>query len=406
MSLLDPIVGIHPELREIRRDIHAHPELGFEEVRTSQIVKEKLTDWGIPVISGMGGTGIVGVIKSGGSSRAIGLRADMDALPIQEANTFSHASVHTGKMHACGHDGHVAMLLGAAHYLAHNRNFDGTVYLIFQPAEEGQGGAKKMIEDGLFEKHPMDAVYGMHNAPTAPLGKFIVRPGAMMASSNRFELNVKGRGGHAAHPEKTVDPIAVAIQIAHAWQTIITRNKDPLQPAVLSLTQIQAGTAANVVPDSASMKGTVRTFSSTVLDLIESRMRLVAEHIAAAFSAEVQFTFIRSYPPLVNHLSHTEIALKVMRSLVGEDNVIVLADPVMGSEDFAFMLQEKPGCYVFIGGGSMPAGGVGGREALCDLHNPHYDFNDDILPLGATYWVRLVEEILVRSVKPELNEIA
>lgn len=406
MPLLDAIVEIHPELREIRRDIHAHPELGFEEVRTSQIVKEKLTDWGIPFITGLGGTGIVGMIKSGRSSRAIGLRADMDALPIQEVNTFSHASVHDGKMHACGHDGHTAMLLGAAHYLAHNRNFDGTVYLIFQPAEEGQGGAKKMIDDGLFEKHPMEAVYGMHNAPTAPFGKFIVRPGAMMASSNRFELIVKGRGGHAAHPEKTVDPIAVAIQIAHAWQTIITRNKDPLQPAVLSLTQIQAGTAANVVPDFASMKGTVRTFSSTVLDLIEGRMRLVAEHIAAAFSAEVQFTFTRSYPPLVNHLSQTEIALKVMRSLVGEDNVIVLADPVMGSEDFAFMLQEKPGCYVFIGANSIPAGGVEGSGGGCELHNPHYDFNDDILPLGVTYWVRLVEEILPRFVKPELNNDA
>ena len=396
MKLIDPITEFQSELQHIRRDIHAHPELCFEERRTADVIAQKLTEWGIPVIRGMGITGVVGVIKNGSSSRAIGLRADMDALPVQEINSFPHASRHAGKMHACGHDGHVAMLLGAARQLARQRDFDGTVYLIFQPAEEGGGGAKRMMDDGLFRQCPMDAVFGMHNWPGVPVGSFGVTAGPMMASSNEFEVIVRGRGSHAAQPHKGIDPVMVAIQIAQSWQTIVTRNKNPLDAAVLSITQIHAGSATNVIPDEALLVGTVRTFTTGTLDLMEQRMRSIAEHTGSAFDAEVDFCFTRNYPPLVNHAKETAFAIEVMKSIVGEDHVDANIEPTMGAEDFAFMLQEKPGCYVFIGNGEGVHREAGHGLGPCNLHNPSYDFNDDLLPIGATYWVRLVEAFLCK----------
>jgi hippurate hydrolase len=394
MQLIDPIVQFHSELQQIRRDIHSYPELCFEEQRTSDLIAQKLTEWGIPTLRGMGVTGVVGVIRNGNSDRAIGLRADMDALPLQEFNTFAHASRHAGKMHACGHDGHMAMLLGAAHYLSQRRNFDGTVYLIFQPAEEGGGGAKRMMEDGLFEQCPMEAVFGMHNWPGAAVGTFGVTPGPMMASSNEFEVIVKGRGAHAAQPHKGIDPIMAAIQIAQSWQTIVTRNKSPIDSAALSITQIHAGSATNIIPDEATLIGTVRTFSVAVLDLIEQRMRAIAEHTGAAFDAQVEFRFKRNYPPLINHSKETAFAIKVMQSIVGAQNVNAQVEPTMGAEDFAFMLQQKPGCYVFIGNGDGDHRTVGHGLGPCNLHNASYDFNDDLLPIGASYWVRLAETYL------------
>lgn len=397
MKLIDPIIEFQSEVQQIRRDIHAHPELCFEERRTADVIAQKLTEWGVPVVRGMGITGVVGVIRKGSSSRAIGLRADMDALPVQEINTFAHASRHTGKMHACGHDGHVAMLLGAAHHLAHQGDFDGTVYLIFQPAEEGGGGARRMMDDGLFTRCPMDAVFGMHNWPGVPVGAFGVTTGPMMASSNEFEVVVRGKGAHAAQPHKGIDPIMIAIQIAQSWQTIVTRNKNPLDAAVLSITQIHAGSATNVIPDEATLVGTVRTFTTETLDLMEQRMRAIAGHTSAAFDAQVDFCFKRNYPPLINHATETAFAVEVMKSIVGEHNVEADIEPTMGAEDFAFMLQEKPGCYVFIGNGEGRHRDAGHGLGPCNLHNPSYDFNDDLLPIGATYWVRLVESYLRKA---------
>ena len=394
MKLIDAVVDFHTELQVIRRNIHAHPELCYEETRTSDLVAEKLTAWGIPVLRGMGITGVVGVIRRGGSLAAIGLRADMDALPMQEFNTFAHASRHDGKMHACGHDGHTAMLLGAAHHLAKHGRFDGTVYVIFQPAEEGGAGAQKMIEDGLFERCPMQAVYGMHNWPGAPTGSFGVTPGPMMASSNEFEVIVRGKGAHAAQPHKGVDPIMVAVQIAQSWQTIVSRNKSPLDAGVLSITQIHAGSATNVIPDDATLIGTVRTFTVPVLDLMEQRMRDVATHTAAAFGADVEFNFKRNYPPLINHALETAFAVGVMQKIVGIENVNASVEPTMGSEDFAFMLQHKPGCYVFLGNGDGGHRDTGHGLGPCNLHNPSYDFNDDLLPIGATYWIELAQAAL------------
>ena len=394
MKLIDSIIEFHAELKQIRRDIHAHPELCFEEQRTAEVVARKLTEWSIPIDRSMGVTGVVGIIRNGSSKRAIGLRADMDALPMQEINTFPHASRNDGKMHACGHDGHVAMLLGAAHYLSRHRNFDGTVYLIFQPAEEGGGGAKRMMDDGLFTKYPMDAVFGMHNWPGLAVGTFGVTPGPMMASSNEFEVIVKGKGAHAAQPHKGIDPIMIAIQIAQSWQTIVSRNKNPLDAGVLSITQIHAGSATNVIPDEATLIGTVRTFTTEALDLIENRMRSIALHTAAAFDAQVEFRFKRNYPPLINHAKETAFAVEVMQSIVGKERVNAQVEPTMGAEDFAFMLQEKPGCYIFIGNGEGDHRDSGHGLGPCNLHNPSYDFNDELIPLGASYWVRLAESYL------------
>ncbi|MBP1317053.1 M20 aminoacylase family protein [Herbaspirillum huttiense F1] len=394
MKLIDPIVQFHADLQKIRRDIHAHPELCYEEVRTADVVAQKLTEWGIPVVRGLGVTGVVGIIKKGDSPRAIGLRADMDALPMSEINTFDHASRHPGKMHACGHDGHTAMLLGAARYLAQHGDFDGTVYVIFQPAEEGGRGAERMIQDGLFDKYPMDAVFGMHNWPGIPAGHFGVTPGPQMASSNEFHVTVKGKGSHAAQPHKAIDPVMTAVHIAQAWQSIVARNVNPNDPAVVSITQIHTGSATNVIPDEAMMVGTVRTFSLPVLDLIERRMQEIAEHTAAAFNATVEFRFNRNYPPLINHPEETAFAVEVLTEQFGADHVDAKTEPTMGAEDFAFMLQHKPGCYVFLGNGDGGHRDQGHGLGPCNLHNPSYDFNDDLLPIGATYWVRLAEKFL------------
>ncbi|MET0319234.1 MAG: M20 aminoacylase family protein [Duganella sp.] len=394
MKLVEPIIAFQSEIQQIRRDLHAHPELCYEEQRTSDVIAEKLTAWGIPVIRGLGVTGVVGIIKNGTSARAIGLRADMDALPMQEVNTFEHASRHSGKMHACGHDGHTAMLLGAAKHLAEHRHFDGTVYLVFQPAEEGGAGARRMIEDGLFEQCPMDAIYGMHNWPGIPAGHMSVVAGPMMASSNEFYLTIKGKGGHAAQPHKGIDPVMVAVQIAQSWQTIISRQKSPLDTAVLSITQIHAGSATNVIPDEARMVGTVRTFTVPVLDMIEQRMGEIAQHTAAAFGAEVEFRFRRNYPPLVNHPAETRFAVEVMKEVLGADKVDDNVEPTMGAEDFAYFLQAKPGCYMFIGNGEGDHRDGGHGLGPCVLHNGSYDFNDNLLPVGASFWVKMVEKSL------------
>ena len=391
MKLVEPIIAFQAALQEIRRDLHAHPELCYEEQRTADIVAARLTEWGIPLVRGMGVTGVVGIIKNGSSARAIGIRADMDALPMQEVNSFAHASRHAGKMHACGHDGHTAMLLGAAHYLATHRNFDGTVYLIFQPAEEGGGGARRMMDDGLFTQFPMDAVYGMHNWPGLAMGSFGVVAGPMMASSNEFRVVVKGKGAHAAQPHKGIDPVMTAVQIAQGWQTIMSREKNPLDTAVLSITQIHAGSATNVIPDEAVLIGTVRTFTTPVLDLIERRMAEIAEHTAAGFNASVDFAFKRNYPPLVNHRKETAFAIEAMKAVAGADMVNTDIEPTMGAEDFAFMLQAMPGCYVFIGNGEGDHRAGGHGLGPCNLHNASYDFNDNLLPIGASYWVRLAE---------------
>mgnify|MGYP000961964408 FL=1 len=390
MKLIDDLVSAAPSIASIRRDIHAHPELCFEEQRTADLVATQLTQWGIPVHRGMGTTGVVGIVKAGSSDRAIGLRADMDALPMQEFNTFAHASRHAGKMHACGHDGHTAMLLAAAQQFARQSNFDGTVYLIFQPAEEGGGGAREMIKDGLFEQFPMEAVFGMHNWPGSEVGKFAVSAGPVMASSNEFKITIRGKGGHAAMPHNALDPVPVACQMVQAFQTIISRNKKPIDAGVISVTMIHAGEATNVIPDSCELQGTVRTFSIAVLDMIEQRMSEIARHTAAAFGMECIFEFVRNYPPTINSAKEAEFARKVMASIVGEAHVQA-QEPTMGAEDFAYMLMAKPGCYAFIANGDGTHREMGHGGGPCMLHNPSYDFNDELIPLGATYWVRLAE---------------
>ena len=396
MNILDSIVTQAASIAAIRRDIHAHPELCFEEVRTADLVAQKLTEWGIPVHRGLAKTGVVGIVKAGTGTRAVGLRADMDALPMQEFNTFAHASLHQGKMHACGHDGHVAMLLAAAQHLAKNRNFDGTVYLIFQPAEEKGGGARQMIEDGLFEQFPMDAVFGMHNWPGTQVGRFAVSAGPVMASTNDFRITIRGKGSHAAMPHNGIDPVPVACQMVQAFQTIISRNKKPVDAGVISVTMIHAGEATNVVPDSCELQGTVRTFSLQVLDLIERRMQQVAEHVCAAHEAKCEFEFVRNYPPTVNSAAEAAFARRVMASIVGEGNVEA-QEPTMGAEDFAYMLQARPGAYCFIANGDGGHREMGHGGGPCMLHNPSYDFNDELIPLGATYWVRLAQAWLARD---------
>ncbi|HOB67426.1 M20 aminoacylase family protein, partial [Ottowia sp.] len=331
---------------------------------------------------------------------AIGLRADMDALPMTEFNTFQHASTHKGKMHACGHDGHTAMLLAAALHFSKHRNFDGTVYLIFQPAEEGGGGAREMIKDGLFERFPMEAVFGMHNWPGMDVGQFAVSPGPVMASSNEFRITITGKGGHAALPHNGIDPVPIACQIVQGFQTILTRNKKPVDGGVISVTMIHAGEATNVIPDSCEIQGTVRTFTFEVLDLIERRMQEIAEGLSAAFGAQCAFEFRRNYPPTINTPYEADFARRVMADIVGEGNALA-QEPTMGAEDFSYMLLEKPGAYCFIANGDGAHRGRyegGGHDAgPCTLHNPHYDFNDDLIPLGGTYWVRLAEAWLAHQ---------
>jgi len=394
MNLIDRVVQARAEMQQIRRDIHAHPEVRYEEHRTSELVARKLAEWGIEVHRGLGGTGVVGTLRSGASGKSIGLRADMDALPIQEVNAFGHRSTNAGKMHACGHDGHVAMLLAAARYLAESKPFNGTVNLIFQPAEEGGAGAQKMIDDGLFEKFPCDAVFGMHNWPALPVGQFGLTAGPMMASGNLFEITVSGKGAHAAMPHQGIDPVFIAVQIVQGLQGIITRAKKPIDPAVLSITVIRAGDTQNVIPDSAFISGTVRTFDERVTDLIEERMRRISELTAEAHGATAAVKFDRYYPPTINHARETDFAASVMDDIVGPQNVVRELEPTMGSEDFAFMLRAKPGCYVFIGNGDGAHRSSGHGLGPCDLHNPSFDFNDELIPIGATYWVRLVQRFL------------
>ena len=403
MKLIDSIVTQAGAIAQVRKDLHAHPELCFEELRTADTVAAQLTAWGIPIHRGLGTTGVVGIVhgRDGGAcGRAVGLRADMDALPMTELNTFAHASVHAGKMHACGHDGHTAMLLAAAQHLAQHRDFDGTVYLIFQPAEEGGGGAREMIKEGLFRQFPMDAVFGMHNWPGMPVGSFAASTGPVMASSNEFHITIRGKGSHAALPHNGIDPVPVACQMVQAFQTIITRNKKPVDAGVISVTMIHTGEATNVVPDSCEIQGTVRTFTLELLDLIEQRMRDIAQHTSAAFGATCEFQFKRNYPPTVNHPKETDFARAVMAQIVPPDQVLP-QEPTMGAEDFAYMLQERPGCYVFIGNGdgAHRAAYEGGGHDVgpCMLHNPHYDFNDDLIPLGATYWVQLATQWLQQA---------
>ncbi len=390
MQMIESILADAAAIAAVRRDIHAHPELCFEEKRTADVIAKQLTDWGIPIHRGLGTTGIVAILKNGSSDRAVGLRADIDALPMTEHNKFAHASQHAGKMHACGHDGHTAMLLAAAKHLSKHRNYDGTVYLVFQPAEEGGGGAREMMKDGLFEKFPMEAIFGAHNWPGLAVGQFALKNGPAFASSNEFRITIRGKGSHAAMPHNGLDPVPVACQMVQAFQTIISRNKRPIDAGVISVTMVHAGEATNVVPDSCEMRGTVRTFTLEVLALIEQRMQAIAEHTCAAFGVTCEFEFKRNYPPTINHPAETEFARTVMGEMVGADNVIEF-EPTMGSEDFSFFLQEKPGCYFLIGNGDGTHREGGHGMGPCMLHNPSYDFNDDLIPLGATLWVRLAE---------------
>lgn len=384
MPIVNRIANFHRELTEWRRELHKHPETAFEEVWTSEYIAKRLKSFGIEVHTGLAETGVVGVIKGqGNSSRTIALRADMDALDLVEANTFEYKSMNPGKMHGCGHDGHSTMLLGAAKYLAETRNFDGTVYLIFQPAEENEGGGKRMVEEGLFEKFPADNVWGMHNWPGLPVGTIAARSGPMMAAYDMFEINVEGIGGHGAMPHLGVDPVLVASQIVVALQSIASRNVNPMESIVVSTTQIHGGDAYNVIPQTVSLAGTCRAFNPDVHKIIEPRMKQICENTARAFGATATLRYEKRYPPTINAEAETEIAIKVAAEVCGPDNVVLDPEPSMGSEDFAFMLQAKPGSYVWIGNG--PAGS--GEQ----LHNPGYDFNDEILPIGASYWSRLVE---------------
>jgi amidohydrolase len=393
MQLIESILADAQSISALRRDIHAHPELCFEEVRTADLIAQALTEWGIPVHRGLGTTGVVGIVKNGSSSRAVGLRADIDALPMTEHNRFAHASRHPGKMHACGHDGHTAMLLAAAKHLARHRHFDGTVYLVFQPAEEGGGGAREMIKDGLFDRFPMEAIFGAHNWPGMAVGQFALRSGPVFASSNEFKITLRGKGAHGAMPHLGLDPVPAACQMVQAFQTIVTRNKRPLDTAVISVTMIHTGEATNVIPERCEMQGTVRTFTTEVLDLIERRMKQVAESTAAAFEVECDFEFHRNYPPTVNHAAETEFARAALAEVVGAERVLDF-EPTMGAEDFSYFLLDKPGCYFLIGNGDGAHRAGGHGLGPCMLHNPSYDFNDDLIPLGATAWVRLAERWL------------
>ena len=393
MRLIDDIIIEAPAMAALRQDLHAHPELAFDEQRTAQVVAAQLTQWGITVHRGIGGTGVVGVITRGNCKRAVGLRADMDALPVAEQNTFTHASRNSGRMHACGHDGHTAMLLAAAQYLARAGDFDGTVYLIFQPAEESGLGALRMIEDGLFERFEMEAIFAAHNWPGLPVGSFAVSPGPMMASCNEFSITIMGKGCHAAMPDQGVDPILVAFQIGQALQSIITRNVSPAESAVLSITQVNAGDALNVLPNECVLRGTVRCFSVPVRDLIERRMREIAEQICTAFGASCDFFFKCNCPPTSNHPRETAFLQRVLLGLVGTNQLLPF-QPTMSAEDFSFMLQAKAGCYFMIGNGDGDHRHGGHGLGPCSLHNPSYDFNDTLIPIGATVWVQLAREWL------------
>ena len=391
MAIKNRIADFHSDMTEWRHDLHAHPETAFEEERTAQFVADRLASFGIEVARGLARTGVVGTLKAGTSDRAIGLRADMVALHLQEQTVFGPRSRHAGRMHACGHDGHTTMLLGAARYLAETRGFDGTVHFIFQPAEENEAGGRVMVEEGLIERFPVDTVYGLHNFPGIEVGDIAVMPGPMMASADFFEVAVEGVGSHGAFPHQGVDPILTAAEIVQALQRIVSRQTDPMQQAVVSVTQIHAGHTTNVIPDGAVLSGTTRAFLPEVQDMIEASIRRIAEGVAAAHGATVRVRYDRRYPPTINTAAETEVAARAAAAVVGEGHVRRDLAPCMGAEDFAWMLRERPGCYVWLGNG------VGGGKGGCVVHNPNYDFNDDILPIGASYWATLVEQVLARS---------
>ena len=387
MKLLD--IPFLPDLVALRRDLHAHPELAFHETRTADIVARELAAYGLEVHRGLAKTGVVGVLRKGNSPRAIGLRADMDALPVEEKNEFAHCSRHAGKMHACGHDGHTTLLLGAARYLAENKDaldFDGTVYFIFQPAEESEAGADVMVKDGLFVQFPMEAVYGLHNWPGIAVGEMSVMPGPVMAGTCAFEIAICGHGCHAAMPHQGVDTLVVASHLVLALQTVVSRSLHPCESAVVSVTQIHGGEALNVIPDDAVLRGTIRTFKPEIQDLVEAAIERLCAGIASTFGATIRVSYDRRYPPTVNSPAETELCRQAAGAVFGDAQVRRDDIPSMAAEDFAYMLQVKPGCYVWLGNGP----GTGG----CSLHNPHYDFNDEILPLGISYWVKLVETVL------------
>ncbi|QBR02313.1 MULTISPECIES: M20 aminoacylase family protein [Paraburkholderia] len=377
--------AIEAEMVALRHEIHAHPELAFEEVRTGDLVADCLQRWGYEVHRGLGRTGVVGTMRNG-EGRSIGLRADMDALPIQEATGLPYASKLEGKMHACGHDGHTAALLAAAKYLAEHKPFKGTLNLIFQPAEEGQGGAREMLEDGLFERFPCDAIFALHNMPGIPVGKFGFVAGPFMASSDTVTIRVIGRGGHGAVPHAAVDPVVVCASLVMALQSVVARNVNPLDAAIVTVGSIQAGQAPNVIPDSAQMRISVRAFRPEVRDLLQRRITTLAQAQAESFGARAEVHYDRRYPVLVNHPDETALARDVAREWLGEEGLVEDMKPLTNSEDFAFLLEARPGCYLITGNGE----GEGG----CMVHNPGYDFNDACLPLAATYWVKLVERFL------------
>jgi amidohydrolase len=386
MPIVNRVADLQPDIAAWRQDLHAHPELLYEVHRTAAFVADRLKEFGCDeVVTGMGRTGVVGLIKGrkaadGQEIRTLGLRADMDALPLDEITGAPYASKHPGAMHACGHDGHTAMLLGAARYLAETRNFSGNVAVIFQPAEEGGAGAKAMIDDGLMDRFAIDHVYGMHNAPGLDLGKFAIRPGAYMASMDEISISIEGLGGHAARPHKSIDPVLTGAQLVIALQSIVSRSVDPLESAVISICMFHAGTALNIIPQTAQLEGTVRTLKPKVRDLIEKRMNEVCDGVAALTGTKIKLDYKRGYPVLVNHAAQTDIAARVAQEIVGEGNVDKTPPPIMGAEDFAYMLEAKPGAFIFIGNG-----------ASAGLHHPAYNFNDEAILYGTSYWIRLVE---------------
>jgi hippurate hydrolase len=371
----------------LRRDIHRHPEIGFQEFRTSDLVAERLALWGYEVTRGLGGTGVVGQLKRGNGLRKLGLRADMDALPIQETTGLPHASSHAGLMHACGHDGHTAMLLAAAEYLATSAKFDGTLNLIFQPAEESLGGARKMMEDGLFDRFPCDAIFAMHNLPGFRAGQLLLREGATMASSENIQVHIEGKGGHGAMPHLSADPVVAGSAIVMALQSIVSRNVAPLHMAVITVGSFQAGVANNVIPQSATLKLSVRALDRNVRELLKTRIVEVVELQAQSYGVTAHVEFVPGYPVLVNTLAETELAREVALALVGENNVVLQTEPLTASEDFAYMLDQVPGSYLFIGNGDVASGGHG----ACMVHNPNFDFEDRNIPVGAAFWVALTE---------------
>ena len=391
MPVINRIAEFHPEMTEWRRDFHMHPEIGFEEVRTSAVVAEKLREFGCDEVhTGIAKTGVVGVIRGqGGSSRAIGFRADMDALPIAEQTGRPWASTIPGKMHACGHDGHTTMLLGAAKYLAETRNFDGTIYLVFQPAEENLAGGEVMVKEGLFERFPMDRIFGMHNWPGMPAGMFLHAPGPVMAAVANLEATITGVGAHGAMPHNGTDPILAAAQIVTALQSVVARNVNPLEAGVITIGHIGGGHTFNVIPENVKLLGTARWFLPEVGDLLETRFKEIVTGIAAAMGCQASCSFTRSYPATVNEPESTDLAARAARTVVGDARTRPLPQPTMGGEDFAFMLNEKPGAYLVLGGST------GGTDAM--VHHPKYDFNDEILPIGASWFATLAEQLLKRD---------